>query len=109
YSETKEELIREELCFEAMRLAYLLTEQSPTDSPKVRALLALFCFQASRFTARRNKAGEWLLYDQQDSSLWDQELIAKGVEWLHKASVGEEISFYHLEAAIAYWYTRPED
>jgi predicted RNA polymerase sigma factor len=109
YSETKEELIREDLCFEAIRLGYLLTEQSPTDSPKVRALLALFCFQASRFAARRNKAGEWLLYDQQDSSLWNQELIAKGVEWLHKASEGEELSFYHLEAAIAYWYTRPED
>ncbi|MCF1715634.1 hypothetical protein L0U88_13435 [Flavihumibacter sp. RY-1] len=109
YSETKEELIREDLCFEAMRLAYLLTEQAPTNSPKVRALLALFCFQASRFPARRNKNGEWLLYDQQDASLWDQGLIARGVEWLHKASVGEEFSFYHLEAAIAYWYTRPED
>ena len=109
YSETKEELIREDLCFEAMRLAYLLTEQAPTNSPKVRALLALFCFQASRFPARRNKNGEWLLYDQQDASLWDQELIARGVEWLHKASVGDQLSFYHLEAAIAYWYTRPED
>jgi RNA polymerase sigma-70 factor (ECF subfamily) len=109
YSETKEELIREDLCFEAMRLAYLLTELPQTNSPKVRALLALFCFQASRFAARRNKNGEWLLYDQQDASLWDQQLIAKGVEWLHKASVGEELSFYHLEAAIAYWYSRPED
>lgn len=109
YSETKEELIREDLCFEAMRLAYLLTEQPPTNSPKLRALLALFCFQASRFAARKNKAGEWLLYDQQDASLWNQELIARGVEWLHKASVGEELSFYHLEAAIAYWYTRPVD
>lgn len=109
YSETKEELIREDLCFEAMRLAHLLTEQLHTNVPRARALLALFCFQASRFKARRNKAGEWLLYDQQDRALWDQELIARGVEWLHKASVGEELSFYHLEAAIAYWYTMPED
>ena len=109
YSETKEELIREDLCFEAMRLAYLLTEQLHTNVPRARALLALFCFQASRFPARRNQQGDWLLYDQQDAGLWDQELIARGVEWLHKASVGEELSFYHLEAAIAYWYTRPED
>lgn len=108
YSETNEEQLREELCFEAMRLAYLLTTQASTNQPKLRALLALFCFHASRFRARKNAAGEMLLYDEQDQSLWNTELIARGSELLHSAREGE-LTSYHLEAAIAYWYTIPED
>jgi RNA polymerase sigma-70 factor (ECF subfamily) len=43
-----EQLIREDLCEEAIRLAYLLTQNSLTNLPYTNALLALFCFQASR-------------------------------------------------------------
>jgi len=69
----------------------------------------LMCFQASRFKARKNSAGEIVLYHDQDETLWDQELISKGAYHLHIASEGFEVSKYHLEASIAYWHTIKTD
>ncbi|HNR05896.1 MAG TPA: sigma-70 family RNA polymerase sigma factor [Saprospiraceae bacterium] len=105
YSEIHDSVMREELCLEAMRLVSLLTEDRHTDRPAVHALLALMCFHASRFKARKGASGEMVLYEDQDETLWDQALISRGVECLHKASRGEVVSKYHLEAAIAYWHT----
>jgi len=45
------------------------------------------------------------LYDDQDTGLWNQDLIAKGNHYLNKASTGDSITTYHFEAAIAYWHT----
>ena len=53
--------------------------------------------------------GELIFYQDQDESLWDEALIAKGVYYLNQASRGSRISRYHLEAAIAYWHTKKED
>ena len=50
-----------------------------------------------------------ILYEDQDETLWDQGLIAKGTYHLHQASQGNKISKYHLEAAIAYWNTQKAD
>src|SRR5204862_4808167 len=52
---------------------------------------------------------EIILYDEQDESLWNQELIIKGIYFLHEASKGSEISKYHIEASIAYWHTIKTD
>ncbi|MBL7741630.1 MAG: RNA polymerase subunit sigma [Chitinophagaceae bacterium] len=109
YSESHDAVIREELCLEAMRLVYLLTEYEYTRRPEVYALLALMCFHASRFPARKNEAGEIILYDEQDETLWNQELIGKGAFYLHEASTGLIVSKYHLEAQIAYWHTLKAD
>lgn len=109
YSETNDQVIREELCLEAMRLLWLLLEDEKTNGPNVNALMALMCFHASRFKARKNVDGEMILYDEQEESLWDQELIAKGAYFLHQASKGNEVSKYHLEAGIAYWHTQKTD
>jgi RNA polymerase sigma-70 factor (ECF subfamily) len=109
YSENKEEVIREELCYEAMRLTWLLTESDSTGVPKVNALYALMCLQASRLPARKHSNGEIILYADQDESLWNRELISRGAYYLHKASVGSSVSKYHLEAAIAYWHTVRSD
>ncbi len=109
YSETHDSIIREDLCAEAMRLVYLLTSNPITDLPQVNALLALMCFHASRLEARKSKGGELILYGEQDSSLWNQELIGRGAYYLNKASVGTDISKYHLEASIAWWHTIPSD
>lgn len=105
YSESHDIVLREDLCLEAIRLTYLLTENPLTDQPKVNALLALMCFHASRFKARKNAAGEHILYDDQDETLWDRKLIAQGAYFLNRASQGTELSNYHLEAGIAYWHT----
>jgi RNA polymerase sigma-70 factor (ECF subfamily) len=92
-----------------MRLTYLLVENEQTNKPFANALLSLMCFQSSRFDARINQHGEKVLYQDQDTGLWDHELIAKGEYFLDQASQGSEISKYHLEAGIAYWHTIKAD
>jgi RNA polymerase sigma-70 factor (ECF subfamily) len=109
YSESRDEVVREELCFEAMRLAQLLVENERTNLPKVNALLALMCFHASRFEARKNQNGEIILYEDQDETMWNQELISRGAYFLRQSSQGKQISKYHLEAGIAYWHTQKAD
>lgn len=109
YSESQNEIVRNELCLEAMRLAYLLHENDITNRPPVNALLALMCFHSSRFEARKNNNGEIILYDEQDELLWNKELIAKGMHFLNLASRGNTISKYHIEASIAYWHTVKKD
>ncbi len=109
YSESQNAVLREDLCLEAMRLTYLLIENEQTDRPAVNALFSLMCFHSSRFAARKDENGEIVLYYDQDEKLWNQELITKGIYFLHKASQGNAISKYHLEAGIAYWHTIKED
>ena len=109
YSESKDSIVREELCMEAMRLVLLLIENEQTNKPPVNALFALFCFHASRFKARRTESGEMILYADQDESLWNTELIERGMYFLNKAAQGDNVSKYHLEASIAYWHTIKED
>jgi RNA polymerase sigma factor (sigma-70 family) len=96
-----EQTVREDLCFEAMRLALALSEHPEGNRPKTHALLALLCFHAARLQGRVNEAGELVQLEMQDRSKWDRDLIAKGFYFLEKASTGNEISEYHLEAAIA--------
>jgi len=109
YSESQDVIVREDFCLEAMRLTYLLIENEQTNKPDVNALLALMCFHASRFPARKNENGELILYNEQDENLWNTELITKGVFFLNKASQGTTVSKYHLEASIAYWHTIKAD
>ncbi len=109
YSESEDAVLREEFCIEAMRLTFLLAENEQTNLPPVNALLSLMCFHASRFAARKNEHGEMILYYDQDESLWNRELITKGIYFLNKASTGNTISKYHIEANIAYWHTIKED
>lgn len=105
HSSTQKTHLRKELCLEAMRLTYFLIENETTNKPVVNALMALMCFHASRFEARTNQTGEPILYNQQDKSLWNEELIAKGNFYLIQSAKGNELSKYHLEANIAYWHS----
>ncbi|SHE81037.1 RNA polymerase sigma factor [Pedobacter caeni] len=109
FSKSNSQLIRRELCSEAIRLTLILTENAWTNVPKTNALLALMCFQSSRLDARAGDSGETILYERQDKSLWSQELIDKGNYYLVNACSGTEISKYHLEAGIAYWHSTPTD
>jgi RNA polymerase sigma factor (sigma-70 family) len=95
-------LIREELCEEAMRLSFLLTQQATTNQPRTKALLSLMCFQASRLNARLDDKGSIILLRHQDRSKWYTPLIKKGLVFLHESLENvNERSVYHLEAAIA--------
>jgi RNA polymerase sigma factor (sigma-70 family) len=109
YSTSQDTTLRKDLCSEAMRLNFLLIEQEVTNTPAVNALFALMCFHASRFDARTNEKGEAILYEDQDQSLWNQDLIATGATHLNLAATGDIITKYHLEAGIAYWHTTKED
>jgi RNA polymerase sigma-70 factor (ECF subfamily) len=109
YSQTQNQVLRKELCIEAMRLAINLTEYEKTNLPKTNALIALMCFHASRFTARETNEDDIVLYEQQDESLWDQDLIQQGIYYLNLSAEGNEISSYHLESRIAYWHCIKED
>jgi len=109
FSKTNNQAIRKDLCSEALRLTYILTENTLTDTPQTNALLALMCYQSSRLEARTSNDGDAILLDQQDKSLWNNELIEKGNHYLIKAYKEDEISKYHLEATIAYWHTTPTD
>ncbi|MES1250059.1 MAG: sigma-70 family RNA polymerase sigma factor, partial [Chitinophaga rupis] len=71
-------VLRKDFCLEAMRLTWLLVCHPPTAQPRVYALMALMCFLASRFDARVSDSGELVLYEDQDISRWDQELIDRG-------------------------------
>ncbi|HWA34177.1 MAG TPA: DUF6596 domain-containing protein [Cyclobacteriaceae bacterium] len=109
YSASQHITLRKDLCLEAMRLCLMLIENPSTNTPAANALLALMCFHASRFEARIDKDGAIILYDDQDTRLWNPELITQGEYYLNIAATGKKISRYHLEAAIAYWHTQKED
>jgi predicted RNA polymerase sigma factor len=95
-----ENLIRRDLCDEAIRLTILLAEHPATDSPKTHALLALLFFQAARFSARLDRTGEILLLQDQDRSIWDRRQISLAFSHLERSSSGN-ISEFHLQAGIA--------
>lgn len=97
--------LRKDLCMEAMRLTILIVENEKLKSPEVAALLALMCFQASRFDARINDEGQIMLHDQQNMDAWDDELIRRGNYYMVKAATNNNLSKYHFEAAIAYWHS----
>jgi RNA polymerase sigma-70 factor (ECF subfamily) len=109
YSTSKDAVIRDELCLEAMRLILLLIENESTNLPSVNALYALMCFQASRLAARKSENGAVIFYNNQNEALWDYELISKGGYFLNQAATGNTLSKYHLEASIAYWHTIKAD
>ncbi len=100
-SSTDDLLIRKDLCSEAMRLTLLLTEKPLDAYPKTHALLALMCFHAARFDSRIDDKGCIIILEEQDRSLWNKELIGKGIDYLTKSAHGEHLSSFHLEASIA--------
>ncbi len=109
FSKTNDQLIRNELCAEAIRLTLILTANPLTDTTQTKALLALMCYQSSRLEARTNNSGEIILYDEQDQKLWNKDLIEKGNYYFVQSCQGNQASKYHLEAGIAYWHTKPAD
>jgi len=109
YSERQNEIIRKDLCLEAMRLTYLLIENEQTNQHLTNALLSLMCYHSSRLDARTNEIGEIILYQDQDENLWNNELILKGNYFLKQASNWNMLSKFYLEASIAYWHTIKAD
>jgi len=101
-----DQLVRSELCREAIRLGDLLAAAGATlcttsGAAAVHALLALMHLQAARLPARVGDGDVLLRLAEQDRSLWDQPSIARGLQHLDAAASGDTLTVYHLEAGIA--------
>jgi RNA polymerase sigma-70 factor (ECF subfamily) len=96
-----EALVRRDLCDTAIHLCAQLAAHPVTNLPKTHALLALMLLQAARLPARTGDAGDLFLLDEQDRTLWDQRVIARGFHHLDLAGQGDELTPYHLQAGIA--------
>ena len=104
YSKTQNQVLQKDFCLEALRLGLSLTDYEKTNQPKTNALIALMCFHASRFDARKTNDDGLVLYEEQNEELWDAALVNQGMHFLNRSAQGNEISSYHLEARIAYWH-----
>ena len=112
YSATAgDELVRRELCVEAIRLARLVAELMP-DQPETVGLLALLLLQDSRRDARVGPDGSLTLLEDQDRGRWDRAEIAEGLALVDRAlaaalaGVGSRPGPYLLQAAIAAGHAR---
>ena len=95
------DLFREDVCREAIRLSDSLLAQTDGETAGHHALHALLLFQAARLPARLSSQGVLLTLEQQDRSKWDQEMIFDGFAQLQAAQSSPALTRYHLEAGIA--------
>ena len=104
YPSKKELLVRKDLCLEAIRLTQIIISNKKTlFDDKVESLMALMCFNCSRFDARTSQ-NELIEMSEQDRSLWNQELINKGLFHLSKAQESGTVSAYMILASISAQY-----
>jgi RNA polymerase sigma-70 factor (ECF subfamily) len=101
-----DELIRHDLCAEAIRLtrilrALLAQEAAMTEDAEASGLLALMLLHDSRREARVNSDGELVVMEDQDRALWDQGEIAEGIEILERALSMKNPGPYQIQAAIS--------
>jgi RNA polymerase sigma factor (sigma-70 family) len=96
-----ETAVRAELCHEALRLTALLAEYPPAATPATYALAALLSLDAARLPTRLDAAGELSALVDQDRARWDARLIGQGLALLERSATGQEVTPYHVEAAIA--------
>jgi RNA polymerase sigma-70 factor (ECF subfamily) len=94
------ELVRAELCQQAIRLSRALVGLLP-DEPEAAGLLALLLLQDARRAARLDAAGDLVTLEEQDRSRWDHEQAAEGRAVLHRAMQARRFGPYQLQAAIA--------
>jgi RNA polymerase sigma-70 factor, ECF subfamily len=94
-----DELVRQDLCAEAIRLARLLVSLMP-DEPEVLGLLALLLLTESRRPARTGPDGSLVLLADQDRSRWDPELIAEGQVLVRACLRRNQPGPYQIQAAI---------
>ena len=103
---TGAQLLKKDICYEALRLALLLRQNKYCSHPNLEALIALMCFHTSRFEARLDKEGNLISLEHHDRSLYNQELIRIGGYHLKESETLDYMpSQYHLEAARSYYHS----
>jgi RNA polymerase sigma-70 factor, ECF subfamily len=101
-----DQLVRPELCREAMRMCGLLLDSPLAARPQVFALASLLFFQGARLGGRTDDEGNVLRLADQDRSKWDRGMLAVAFELLTRAAAGDVVTTYHLEAEIASYHAR---
>lgn len=101
HSTKGDELIRQDLCGEALRLIQLLLKNPRFRTGSAYALLALICFHGARLESKIGANGEIIDLEHQDRSTWHWPLIKLGNEALNEAVEYDGCGRYHFEAAIA--------
>lgn len=101
-----ENLMRVELCEDAIRLNGILIESEICNTPATNALMALMHFHVSRFAARTDEEGNAITLENQDRSKWDQALIQQGLAYLDQASEEGAMNEYLIQAAISATHCR---
>ena len=101
-----DDLVRPELCREAMRLCGLLLDSPRTAEPRVCALGALLFLQGARLGGRTDTAGNAVRLADQNRASWDRRMIAVEFDLLERAARRNTLSVYHLEAEIASYHAR---
>lgn len=96
-----DDLVRVDLCREALRLGRLVADAPAVSTPRAHALVSLMAFHASRLPARVGPDGELALLEDQDRRLWDAALISLGFRHLDASLAADEQTAFHLQAAIA--------
>jgi RNA polymerase sigma-70 factor, ECF subfamily len=92
-------LTRADLSAEAIRLGRLLVELLP--DAEAMGLLALMLLQESRRLARSSPTGDLILLEDQDRTLWNQDLIREGQAWVERSLRSPDFGSYTIQAAIA--------
>jgi RNA polymerase sigma-70 factor, ECF subfamily len=104
---TGDSLTRADLSGEAIRLGRLLAELLP--EPEVVGLLALMLLHESRRSARSSPAGEMILLEEQDRTLWNRAQIDEGLELVERALQSRRFGPYTLQASIAAVHAEARD
>ena len=104
-----DELVRADVCAEAIRLTRLVAGHPAASSREAHALAALMLLQGARLRARVDAAGELATLADQDRSLWDRAMIRAGLHHLDCSAEGEDMTAWHIEAAIAACHSTAPD
>ncbi len=99
-------ILREELCFEAIRLMKLVVAREDVRDADSYALLALFLLHAARFPAREDTEGKLVDLETQNRLLWDRDMIRVGQRYFQQSAAEKNYSKYQVEAAIAYEHAK---
>ncbi len=108
FASSGENLLRAELCEEAIRLARILYGLAPEEK-EAGGLLALMLLHHARQTARRSTDGKFIPLETQDRKAWHQELIEEGDQILRRALEERSIGPYQIQAAISAVHAHAED
>jgi RNA polymerase sigma factor (sigma-70 family) len=107
---TGNDIIRFELCEEAIRLSEIMAAHEILKAKSsVHALLALMYLNASRFKSRTDEKGNIFTMAEQDRALWDRSLMQKGFLHLEKSALHGDLSIYHILAAISAYHCSAKD